>query len=191
MWTSEASLIIRLHLWKFFSLPGLHIWWSWEPQAVTLHSVGNLLFISLTVLNFTQQRREITLNWKHCCTDITIISAAEVQKEVLHINKTSVSIFLVYCISLKHLDARPILVMTPQVTSLRGAHDLPFMSWQWQTASAWHKLWKSHPNKLTHAAFNCLVEIPKLELMRKIWGRSVFSISSKSTFYTGSWVSVG
>lgn len=121
--TSDALLIIRLY---FFWLPGLHIWSS-EPQAVTLLSVGKILFISMTLsLIFPQQGGKYSkLYFKGDHTDVSAVSPAECKKVLcvcLHINKTSVSICLVSYIGLKHLNAWPVIVMTPQVTSLRGAH---------------------------------------------------------------------
>lgn len=48
-WENFVTVALIPNRLYFFWLPGLHIWWLSEPQALTLQSVGNMLFIFMTL----------------------------------------------------------------------------------------------------------------------------------------------
>lgn len=166
MITSEALFINRLHLWNFSCNLGCTFGDHKTTCCNTALSWKLVISFRDSVLNFTQQRREIRLrlNWKRCCTDVTLISCWSTKKKsssAYLINLTCPSFLfisvLLGCMACPSYDST-----SCKFTRSLWHHDLPFMSWLM---------------RLFLPDINCL-QLPD------------GNTKIRATFYTGWWVSV-
>lgn len=128
-----STCISHNYIYEIFRATRVAEWVIIKPQAVTLpwavkllqHLFPQLCLPFLVILH--SKRGKLQLMWSYCCTTQQITVTIPLQKKVPLAISTpkkniSVHLWLVY-VSFKHLDVRPVIIMTPKVASLRGAHE--------------------------------------------------------------------